>query len=70
MVCGYIDDVLVITKNEFKDHLKSLDIFIKRIMKAGLKLNAEKLLFGQTETEYLGLWVSNNGVRPLFSEVE
>ena len=54
MVCAYIDDVLVITKHNFKDHLKALDRVLQRFEEAGLKVNAEKSFFGQTETEYLG----------------
>ena len=39
-VHAYIDDVLVITKNNFEDHLKEIDRFIQRLAKAGLKVNA------------------------------
>ena len=70
MVRAYIDDVLIITKNNFEDHIKALDRELQRLAEAGLKLNTEKSFFGQTETEYLGLWVSNNVVRPLSSKVE
>ena len=56
MVHAYIDDVLVINKNNFKGHLKSLERVLQRLAEEGLKLNAEKSLFGQTETEYLGFW--------------
>ena len=42
MVRAYIYDVLVITKNDFEDYLKSLDRVLQRIAEAGLKVNAEK----------------------------
>ena len=35
MVCGYIDDVLVITKNNIEDHIKSLDMVPRRLVEAG-----------------------------------
>ena len=70
MVGTYIDDILVITKHEFKDHLNSLEKFLQRLVEAELKVKAEKSFFGQTETKYLGFWVSNNGVRPLPSKVD
>ena len=41
MVHEYIDDVLVITKTDFKDHLKSLDRVLQRLAEEGLKVNAE-----------------------------
>ena len=56
MVCAYIDDVLVITKNNFKDHLKSLDRFLQRLAESGLKVNPEKYFFGQIETGCLGFY--------------
>ena len=41
MVCEYIDAVLVIESNNFKDHLKALDRVIQRLAEAGFKLNAK-----------------------------
>ena len=70
MVRDYIDDVLVITKNKFEDHLKSLDRFLQRLAEAVLKVNAENSYLGQIETQYLGFWLINNRVRPLSSKVE
>ena len=70
MVRAYIDDVLVITKNNFEDNIKALDRVLQILAEAGFKVNIEKSFFGQIETEYLGFWVSNNGVRPLLSKVE
>ena len=48
MVCADIDDVLVITKNNFKDNLKALDRVLQILTEAGLKVNAEKSFFGWT----------------------
>ena len=70
MVRAYIDDVLVITKNNFEDHLKALYGVLKRLAEYGLKLNTEESLLGKIEIEYLGLWVRNNRLRPLLSKVE
>ena len=70
MVHAYIDDVIIIANNNFKGHLKFLDIVLQRLTEVGLKVNAEKSFLGQTKTEYLGFWVRNNGLRPLLSKVE
>ena len=48
MVCAYIDDVLIITKNNLEYHLKSLERVLQRLAEAGLKVNAEKYFFGRT----------------------
>ena len=48
MVGAYIDDVLVITKNNFQYHIKDLDRVLQILAEAGLKVNTEKYFFGQT----------------------
>ena len=45
MVPEYIDDVLGSTKNNFNDHLKSLDRVLQGLTETGLKVNAEKSFF-------------------------
>ena len=50
MLRAYIDDVLVVTKNNFKKHLKSLYRVLQRLAQGWLKVNAEKSFFGKTET--------------------
>ena len=69
MVRPYIDEIILISKNEFKYHINSLEKFLQRISEVVFKVNAEKSFFGKTETEYLGFWVSNNGVRPQLSKL-
>jgi len=34
------DDLLVITKGTFEEHLKSLETILQRLQEAGLKVNA------------------------------
>ena len=70
MLRTYIDYVLLITMNYFKDYINALDEFLQRLTEVGLRVNAENLLFGQTETEYIGFWAINNGARPLLSKAE
>ena len=41
-VRAYIDDILVITKNDFMDHLVELEKAQQRLAEAGLKFNADK----------------------------
>ena len=36
----------------------------------GLKFNIEKSLFGQTEVEYLGLWLTRDCVKPMNRNIE
>ena len=53
-VRAYIDDVAVLTKGDWYDHINKLDKVLDRLKKAGLKVNAHKSSFGQNEFEYLG----------------
>ena len=41
MVRVYIDEVLVMTKNNFKDHLKSFEKVLLRLAEVGLKVKSE-----------------------------
>ena len=52
-VQAYIDDLLVLTKSSFEDHLVKLDSVLKKLKGAGLKINANKSFFAHEELEYL-----------------
>ena len=62
---AYIDDLLVICNSTFQDHLVKLEVVLKRLNDAGLKINASKSFFAQSELEYLGYWISRDGIRPI-----
>ena len=47
-----IDDLLVITKSDFKDHLRKLEQVFLRVQQANLRINAEKSFFAKSEVEY------------------
>ena len=66
----YIDDLLVISTGSFEDHLPDLDQVLTRLNEAGLKVNTTKSFFARTELEYLGNWITQNGVKPLIKKVE
>ncbi len=66
----YIDDLLVLTKGSFEDHLEKLDRVLARLRQAGLRVNANKSFFAKAELEYLGYWISRDGIKPLPKKVE
>jgi hypothetical protein len=66
----YIDDLLITTKSTWNDHLRHLDIVFHRIHEAGLKINAKKSFFGKDELEYLGYWITRQGIQPVSKKVE
>ena len=60
----YIYDLLILTKGDWKDYILKLEITLNNLKGKGLKFNIDKSLFGQTEMEYLGFWVTRVGVKP------
>ena len=69
-VRAYIDDLLVITKGSFQDHLDKLKVVLEKLRKAGLKVNAKKSFFAREELEYLGYWITRKGVQPTTQKVK
>jgi hypothetical protein len=67
---AYIDDLLVISSGSLADHLEKLEEILKRLQQAGLKVNSSKSFFAREELEYLGYWITQEGVKPLSKKVE
>jgi RNase H-like domain found in reverse transcriptase/Reverse transcriptase (RNA-dependent DNA polymerase) len=66
----YMDDLLVITNGSFDDHLNKLDSVLERVKTAGLNINAGKSFFCQAELEYLGYWITREGILPVPKKVQ
>ena len=66
----YIDDLLCLTKGNFEDHLEKLERILYRLQQAGLKVNGNKSFFAKTELEYLGYWITRQGMKPLPGKVK
>jgi RNase H-like domain found in reverse transcriptase/Reverse transcriptase (RNA-dependent DNA polymerase)/Integrase zinc binding domain len=67
---AYIDDLLILTKGDWKEHLRNLDTVLSRLREAGLKVNAKKSFFGRSELEYLGYWITREGIQPVTKKVQ
>ena len=65
----YLDDLLIFSKTE-EDHLKHINLILKRFEKSGILLNHTKCVFGMTCLKYLGFHVSSEGWKPLPDRVE
>ena len=57
----YLDDIIVFGKT-FEVHLQNLEEVFLRLKEANLKINAEKCLFFQKQTIFLGHLVSDKGI--------
>ena len=66
----YLDDILCITKGDYSDHLTKLEEVFCHLAATNLKINVEKSFFAKPELEYLGFWITQNGIHPLMKKVE
>ena len=69
-VGAYIDDLLCITKGNFEDHLDKLEEVFQQLKQAGLKVNAKKSFFARSKLEYLGYWITREGIQPMDNKVQ
>ena len=46
-------------------HVQKLEHTLNKLKESGIKYNIEKYLFGKTEMEYLGLWVTRYCIKNL-----
>jgi hypothetical protein len=46
-----------------------LDLVFEQIQDAGLKVNTVESFFGKDVVEYLGYWITRNGIQPLPKKV-
>src|SRR5512133_1590033 len=67
---AYIDDLLVVSKGSFEQHMEHLEQALTRLSDAGLKVNATKSSFCKNELDYLGYFIKKEGVRPTMKKVE
>ena len=66
----YLDDLLCLTNGSFEDHLEKLKLILERWKQSGLKVNASKSTFCTDKIEYLGYWITREGVKPLEKKVQ
>jgi hypothetical protein len=68
----YLDDLLILTNrnNSFKDHLLSLEMILSRLSTAGMRVNISKSKFFAEQIEYLGYWITRQGIQPLHNKFE
>ena len=62
---AYIDDLLILTKVYWTDNIQKLELTLNKLKGKGHKCNIEKSFFRKTEMEYLGFWLTRDGVKPI-----
>ncbi len=65
-----IDDLLIISKDLFRDHLTKLEKVLQKLHKYGLKVNCIKSTFGVNECKYLGYALTRQGMKPQSKKIK
>ena len=68
-ICAYIDDSLVLSKGDCKDHGQKLELTLNIPKEKWLKFNIEKSFFGWTEMGYLDFWVTRDGINTIDKKI-
>ena len=68
-VTVYIDDILV-TGSTQEEHLKNLEEVLTRLQRAGIRLKRSKCAFMLPSVEYLGNFISAEGLHPTAEKVK
>ena len=66
----YIDNILVLSKDWFRNHIEKLIMIFGRLCAAGLKVNTPKCSFGLKEITYLGYVMTREVVEPDSKKVQ
>jgi len=60
----YVDDILIITKGSYDQHLKAVETVLCILRKCGMQINPDKSYFCKQEVEYLGYIINRQGIAP------
>jgi hypothetical protein len=66
----YLDDLLKLTNSSFKNHLHKLEMVLARLSTAGMRVNISKSKFFAEQIEFLGYWITRQGIQPIHNKVE
>jgi hypothetical protein len=66
----YLDDLLILTNSSFKDLIRKLEMVLARLLMAGMGVNISKSKFFGEQIEYLGYWITRQGIQPIHNKFE
>ena len=60
----YIDDIGIFTKGSYEEHLELIGKVLQRLEENGFRVNPMKCEWAVKETDFLGHWLTPNGIKP------
>ena len=69
-VLVYIDDILIITKGTFEQHMEAVKEVLVKLLNVSIQLNVDKSHFETTKVDYLGYIINRRDITPQPSKVQ
>ena len=66
---AYLDDILIYSSN-LREHKEHVRLVLAKLREFGIQADVDKCKFHVTETKYLGLIISTNGIKMNLVEIE
>ena len=66
----HTDNALIATNGDPEDHLEKLDVVLRKLKRAGLKIDANESFFCQHKSNRSGHWLTREHLQPLPDKVE
>ena len=64
----YIDDIAIFS-NDWNEHVRTLNNVFKRLQENGFSINPKKCEWAVQETDFLGYYLTPNGIKPWSKKV-
>ena len=61
----HLDDLVMLTKDSFEDHLEKLKVMLTKLLWANFRVNADKSTYYMDTIEYLGYLLTHEGLQTL-----
>ena len=65
----YIDDIAIFS-NDYEEHMQKINTVLQRLESTGFKINPLKCEWCVSETDFLGYWLTPNGIKPWRKKID
>jgi hypothetical protein len=66
----FLNDFLILKNSSLKDHLLKLEMVLARLSTSWMRVNISKSKFFAEQIEYLGYWITRQGIQPIRNKIE